>query len=171
MSVYPTPGESSGTWGAETRAFHNVTRDLTTGKVLNEALQASDTAPIADEALANKKYVDDQTTVKAYDSGWFASTQSGVYPLTHNLGSTAVLVTVLVALDDGGSPDADNTFVGMAFSLSGTGDFGPMTKIDSVNGVTIRAANNSAICYWDAVDGTLATSISGHYRVIVKRVD
>ena len=63
MAVYPTPGGSGGTWGAETSAFHAVTRDLDTGKVKNEALQVASTAPIADAALANKKYVDDNTTI------------------------------------------------------------------------------------------------------------
>ncbi len=66
MAVYPTSGGSAGTWGTETRAFHGVTRDLDTGKVLNEALQVDATAPIADAALANKKYVDDSLSTAGF---------------------------------------------------------------------------------------------------------
>jgi hypothetical protein len=59
MAVYPTPGGSPGTWGAETRAFHAVTRDLATGKILDGAEQVSSAAPTTDPGIANKKYVDD----------------------------------------------------------------------------------------------------------------
>jgi hypothetical protein len=63
MSVLPTPGASDGTYGTELNAFLEVSLDGTTGKVLNEALQVNSTAPVADAALVNKKYVDDNTTM------------------------------------------------------------------------------------------------------------
>jgi hypothetical protein len=68
MAQYPTVGGSSGTWGTETRAFHAVTKDLATGLIKNEALQSTSTAPVADAALANKKYVDDNSRCKAWAS-------------------------------------------------------------------------------------------------------
>lgn len=64
MAGLPTVGGSSGTWGTELNAFLDVSL-AADGKVINEALQTLSTAPIADAALANKKYVDDQITTSA----------------------------------------------------------------------------------------------------------
>jgi len=36
MALYPTSGGSAGTWGTETRAFHEVTKDLATGLTKND---------------------------------------------------------------------------------------------------------------------------------------
>lgn len=64
MATKPTPGGSDGTYGTELNAFLDVSLD-SDGKVINEALQTASTAPSADAALANKKYVDDQITSNA----------------------------------------------------------------------------------------------------------
>lgn len=61
----PTQGGNTGTWGGDLNAHLAVSLDSTTGKVKNEALQVADTAPVADAALANKKYVDD-TAMQAW---------------------------------------------------------------------------------------------------------
>jgi len=61
MATLPTPGGDSGTWGTELNEFLEVSL-ASDGKVKNEALQSLSTAPVADAALANKKYVDDQIT-------------------------------------------------------------------------------------------------------------
>lgn len=57
MPAQPVIGSEN--WGATQNAFTGESLDPATGKVRNEALQVADTAPIADAALANKKYVDD----------------------------------------------------------------------------------------------------------------
>ncbi len=59
MATKPTPGASDGTYGTEMNAFLDVSL-ASDGKIINEALQTASTAPVADAALANKKYVDDQ---------------------------------------------------------------------------------------------------------------
>ncbi len=63
MAVKPTPGGSDGTYGAELNAFLDVSM-AADGKIINEALQTASTAPVADAALANKLYVDNQVLRK-----------------------------------------------------------------------------------------------------------
>ncbi len=63
MATKPTPGASDGTYGTELNAFLDVSL-AADGKIINEALQSASTAPSADAALANKKYVDDN--IRAY---------------------------------------------------------------------------------------------------------
>ncbi len=62
MATKPTPGASAGVWGTEMNAFLDVSLDVN-GKIATEALQTDSTAPVADAAVANKKYVDDNTTM------------------------------------------------------------------------------------------------------------
>jgi hypothetical protein len=59
MATKPTPGASDGTYGTEMNAFLDISLDVN-GFVINEALQTTSAAPVADAALANKKYVDDR---------------------------------------------------------------------------------------------------------------
>ena len=61
MATKPTPGASDGTYGTELNAFLDVSLDVN-GFIKTEALQTDSTAPAADAAVANKKYVDDQIT-------------------------------------------------------------------------------------------------------------
>jgi len=61
MATKPTPGASDGTWGTELNAFLDVSL-ASDGKIKTEALQTDATAPVADAAVANKKYVDDEIT-------------------------------------------------------------------------------------------------------------
>ena len=77
MATKPTPGGSDGTYGTELNAFLDVSL-ASDGKVINEALQTASTAPVADAALANKKYVDDQVDaeVTARSFGTLASLDS-----------------------------------------------------------------------------------------------
>ena len=58
MATKPTPGGSDGTYGTELNAFLDISL-AADGKIKTEALQTDATAPSADAALANKKYVDD----------------------------------------------------------------------------------------------------------------
>ncbi len=62
MATKPTPGASDGTYGTEMNVFLDVSLDVN-GKIATEALQTDATAPSADAALANKKYVDDKVPV------------------------------------------------------------------------------------------------------------
>lgn len=62
MATKPTPGGSDGTYGTELNAFLDESL-ASDGKVKTEALQTDSTAPVADAAVTNKKYVDDNTTM------------------------------------------------------------------------------------------------------------
>ena len=76
MALKPTPGASDGTYGTEMNAFLDVSLDVN-GKIATEALQTDATAPVADAAIVNKKYVDDISLsyIKLVDSK--ASTTAG----------------------------------------------------------------------------------------------
>ena len=58
MATKPTPGGSDGTYGTELNAFLDVSL-AADGKVKTEALQTDSTAPSADAALVNRKFVTD----------------------------------------------------------------------------------------------------------------
>jgi len=62
MATRPTVGGSDGTWGDELNTYLDVSLD-TAGKVDDGAAQTTSAAPAADAELANKKYVDDNTTM------------------------------------------------------------------------------------------------------------
>ena len=64
MATKPTPGASDGVYGTQMNAFLDVSL-AADGKIINEALQTASTAPVADAALANKKYVDDAIVTAA----------------------------------------------------------------------------------------------------------
>jgi hypothetical protein len=67
MPAQPVIGSTS--WGAAQNAFTGTSLDPATGKIKNEALQVASTAPIADAAVANKKYVDDSITANKGNLG------------------------------------------------------------------------------------------------------
>ncbi len=64
MATKPTPGGSDGTYGTELNAFLDESL-ASDGKIKTEALQTDSTAPVADAALTNKKYVDDLVILDA----------------------------------------------------------------------------------------------------------
>ncbi len=66
MATKPTPGGSDGTYGTELNTFLDVSLDVN-GKIATEALQTASTAPVADAAVANKKYVDDLISWVTFD--------------------------------------------------------------------------------------------------------
>ncbi len=75
MATKPTPGGSDGTYGTELNAFLDESL-ASDGKIKTEALQTDATAPVADAAVANKKYVDSgaESVIKAWAT--FAGTGS-----------------------------------------------------------------------------------------------
>lgn len=64
MAAKPTPGGSDGTYGDELNEFLDVSL-ADDGKIKTEALQTDATAPVADAALTNKKFVTDLVTLDA----------------------------------------------------------------------------------------------------------
>lgn len=148
MASAPTDGGSPGTWGAENNAWVGTTLDTATGKVKNEALQVADTAPIADAALANKKYVDDlsQTSPAAYIGGQSMDFANGLQ-FRHGFQSGTGTKTISYA-------DFDNACI--SFTITDKDNAGGSGTINS-NVISLSAASasiwintNSSGAYWQA---------------------
>ena len=126
MAAKPTPGGSDGTYGTELNAFLDVSL-AADGKVINEALQTASTAPTADAALANKKYVDDQVDaeVTARSFGTLASLDSASNTLVkdevYKVGSDGFVFVRGQLINGGGNGYTD-------------GNNPPTTKIQETQG-------------------------------------
>jgi hypothetical protein len=106
MPVLPTPGGSDGVYGTELNAFLETSLDGTTGKVLNEALQTDATAPIADAALTNKKYVNDRFillngTLTAIKKEVLTGTTDSDTSTTVAVVGATTIFSATVLIDDG----------------------------------------------------------------------
>lgn len=64
MAAKPTPGGSDGTYGNELNEFLDVSL-ASDGKIKDGAVFSSSATPTVDAGLANKKYVDDKTNLRA----------------------------------------------------------------------------------------------------------
>ena len=105
MATQPTPGGDAGSWGTELNEYLSVSL-AADGKVKTEALQTDSTAPSADAAVANKKYVDDQITAAVAGAGFY----------NDNSGEAAVFSAVLGA--NGTFQDLDlSSVVGSNYAL------------------------------------------------------
>lgn len=103
MAGAPTTGSEN--WDATLNAWVGTSIDATNGKIKNEALQVASTAPVADAAVANKKYVDDQIvsaspTAKAWCQVDLNGTlQAGSYNVTSVVRDSAGVYTVTWGTD------------------------------------------------------------------------
>ena len=77
MALWPADGTEN--WNIPMKAYVEVSHD-TDGKIKTEALQTDATAPVADAAVANKKYVDDNVG----SANWTPTAMSGA---TDSIGS------------------------------------------------------------------------------------
>ena len=102
MATKPTPGGSDGTYGTELNTFLDVSL-AADGKVINEALQTASTAPTADAALANKKYVDDQCDAHIGTAGQF---HAGTLVVNHSFSEVATTFET-ISLSGAGGPGAN----------------------------------------------------------------
>lgn len=67
MATKPTPGGSDGTYGTEMNAFLDESL-ASDGKIKTEALQTDATAPVAEAALVNRKFVIDQILASGFQN-------------------------------------------------------------------------------------------------------
>ena len=148
MATKPTPGGSDGTYGDELNAFLDVSLD-TNGFVKNEALQTTSAAPIADAALANKKYVDDKPGLAG---GWvvfLGRSTNGACTVLSNFNVTSVTRTATGRF----TITWDTAFSGTDYPLVGGADGtagGNATAIIPLSQVAAQAL----ISVVDTTDGT-----------------
>lgn len=104
-----------------------------------------------------------------YDSGWFLCARRTTYTKTHNLGSQAILITLLFAPDSGGSPDLTNVFK-VGLYVDDSNEHGANVQKITSNQLTIQSGYNC--CGIDLkTTGNVSTHYaSGHYRVLAIRV-
>lgn len=164
MATKPTPGASDGTYGTELNAFLDVSLDVN-GKIATEALQTDATAPSADAAVANKKYVDAfaVSVVKAWvqfngDNGTIQGTGHNVASATRtSAGQYTIAFTN--ALDN--NDYAVSGFCADAVTLPGGVCNGSVSSPESVGQVLIETRRYS--------DGALADYNRVHVLIIGDR--
>lgn len=145
------------------KAGRNEADDADVAFISDAARMASNTAPGEDTGVANKKYVDDQIAAKQYDSGWFSAVTGGTYVKTHNLGSTALLIT-LFCKTSGGMIFVANLSINVAV------EEGASVLSISTTQLTVQAGQDKVGLYYDT-NGQIVAVTSGSYRVCVRRID
>ena len=128
--------------------------------------------PTSDNDAARKKYVDDEIAALEikditghYDSGWFACSSGGRYTKTHNLGSTALQITVFWSDSATG---ASNVKV-----VQWDHDVGNETGAAIVDITTTQLtvqAGKAGTCYYPDSQGKDTRKTGGYYRVVATRV-
>jgi hypothetical protein len=157
MAVYPTPGGSEGTWGAECSAYHAVSTDLATGKIKDGAVFQTSAAPTVDAGVANKLYVDNGGSrlvggvATVVHTKYLTGSQSGTTKtIAHGIADHNKILSVAAILriedEASGSPEDHS------YSVSNTDRF--LTTF-STSDVILTAAN--------PYDGTTKYSIKIDY--------
>lgn len=171
MAAKPTPGGSDGTYGTELNEFLDVSL-ASDGKVKTEALQTDSTAPVADAAVANKKYVDDQDAALEikditghFDSGsWDACSAGTTATITHNLNSTLVNIVILFTVNSNGNLP---TRLGW---INGSGvESGALIEAIGPNAFQLQFAQDNA-GYTAGSSGNTVVHSTGFYRILVTRI-
>jgi len=152
MATKPTPGASDGTYGTELNAFLDVSL-AADGKVKTEALQTNATAPVADAAVANKKYVDDQITAISVKA-WVVFDGTDSDPITKGAGCN-----ISETITKNGTGDYtitwDTDFADGNYAISGVCsqyDTNQNGHVSTKYGVAPAAGSVRIIC--NATDGT-----------------
>lgn len=146
MATKPTPGASDGTYGTELNAFLDVSLDVN-GKIATEALQTDSTAPSADAAVANKKYVDDQipaSNLTARAAGKFRGSDAanlGRFGVTSFARTSTGLYVITWAVAFGGV----NYPVMVSAENSSTGNINARVKAQDATTTTIEVVNSSDV--------------------------
>ena len=97
----------------------------------------------------------------SYDSGWFAVSNNTEYAKTHNLGTTKVSITIMVAENNDGSGWCFSA--GVHTYISGIGERGMRMKALSTTSITVRAADN----FVEGSDNMESGYTSGYCRIIM----
>jgi hypothetical protein len=119
---------------------------------------ATSGAPVADEQIANKKYVDDH--VQKYDSGWFAVSASTTYTKAHGLGSFPTIVQHWYSDTSDGTGDVVGlgTDNGDALNYSSN-----IVDIDSTN---VKVRTGGFICRYVDASGVNNSPTSGYMKIV-----
>ncbi len=158
MATKPTPGASDGTYGTELNAFLAVSLDVN-GKIATEALQTDATAPSADAAVVNKKYVDDQlAAVVGTESDSHSTPTTTGYQFFDVNGS---VVKVYTKYFTGTNTENDSSF-SIVHGLDARNDILSVTAFiehdtdaDGFFGQATSAANRGFEINWDGTNITL----------------
>ena len=106
---------------------------------------------------------------RVYVGNWFACAIATAYPITHNLNSAVIAVTVQFAPDSGGSPDLTKVLQ-MCLDYNDGYESGACVQEIAANGFSLQSGAWKVAWSLD-VDGNAVWYASGHYRVIVEKLD
>lgn len=102
------------------------------------------------------------TTLKFYDSGWFAVSANNSYTKTHGLGTTKILLSVYIADNSDGSGDC----VQVAASCNYDGNQNGVNTYSLTNNTISVRANDNYLYRAENASGTIVKS-SGYCRIII----
>ncbi len=151
MAAKPTPGGSDGTYGTELNEFLDISL-ADDGKIKTEALQSDATAPVADAAVANKKYVDDNIGSANWTPTAYVGAESVTYPngLIEKTGFVATGATTgAVSFGVDFPTEAKNISV----ASEGTADFNTNVTVNTlaVGGFNWRVGTANQDFYWRVI--------------------
>lgn len=173
--------ESGGSEAASTVYYVYAVGSATTDTVFTVVISTSSTAPSGvtyykrlgyfyNDASSNITNIkNDNQSINYYDSGWFAVASGDIsYSKTHNLGTTKVLITLLVSPNSDGSGYCVQT---AAMNVSnGSSNYGMYTTALSTTSITIQSAQ-SGLYNITNTSHTLEQPTSGYARIIIVSLD
>lgn len=104
--------------------------------------------------------------IQTWDSGWFPCEPGGTYPFNHDLGSQALITTLLYADNATGT----NAFVCQLTPMGSATNEGSLIKNITATTLTVQAASKTCAVTLDS-DGKFVKLEDGYFRVLAMRIN